>query len=432
MSNTDTPFAPLTGSADLVLRKAQRYEELGVAIARSVVTLQHISDADENKSKAVSALKESAANVARDIGKAQERYSRTAASLIVYAGVLKTAQDDALAAISSIRHAEGELATARTNKANAANAAVAVGADQAANQKIADSMADSFDDRSTELHATQDLWHAARELKAAAARVAAESIDGVVNGDVGGQLNDSWWDDVGKIKNAITKICEIAGVLSIFLAWVPILGAVLVGLAALGAIIALVDASVKLSRGEGSVSGVVFAAIGVVLAAFGGKLVSYLGKLAKFTSAGSLAGRASKTQGLYAPVFKKVFGVASKNAAKKELVRLTSFKGAMKEILQSPFDLKLGRGSSLSQQWLAGAKTGVGEFAHNPLKLNTRDMPWSHLTTGAKVALCVLDIRQVGGSLETIVNNTTDRDVALKPESLLKGAANAVESAVRR
>ena len=71
MSNTDTEFNKLTGDADLVLAKSRRYEELGQAIARSVSTLKRISEGDGQKSQAIDALKDSAKNVARDIGKAE-------------------------------------------------------------------------------------------------------------------------------------------------------------------------------------------------------------------------------------------------------------------------------------------------------------------------------------------------------------------------
>ena len=435
MSNSDTAFNNLTGDADVVLAKARRYEELGLAIARSVTTLHRISEADENKSKAVAALKESAENVARDIGKAQERYSLTATALIAYSGKLKTAQDDAVTAISTISQAEGEVSAAGTKKTQADQKAEAAGDDQAVNQKAAENMADSYDTRVHELGVAQGLWHAARAAKDAAAKSAADDINDVVTGDVGDKLNDSRWDDWGSVLDAIKVVCEWAGVLAIFLSWVPILGAVLVGLALLGAVIALIDASVKLQRGEGSLSDVIFAAVGVVLAAFGGKLVTYLAKAAKAKSAGALAFRASKSKGLYAGQFKKVFGV-TKTAARAELKSLTSFKGAAKEIFQNPFESKLGAGSNLAEKWLAGAKTEGLDALKNPLKLKSVDMPWGDLTAGAKVTLVVLDARQVGGSIEKLMNDpgnlNTEGDIKLRPESLLKVASNGVEGLVTR
>ena len=435
MSNRDTAFNNLTGDADIVLAKARRYEELGLAITRSVATLHRIAQADENKSKAVDALKKSAENVARDIGKAQERYSLTAAALISYSGKLKTAQDDAVTAISAIAQAEGDVSAARANKAQADQKAETTGEDQAVNRKAADSMADSYDDRVQELGVAQGLWHAAREAKDAAAQSAASEIDDVVNGEVGDKLNDTVWDDMRSVLDVIKVVCEWAGVLAIFLSWVPILGAVLIGLALLGAMIALIDASIKLQRGEGSLSDVIFAAVGVALAAFGGKLVTYLAKVAKAKSAGALAFRASKTKGLYAGQFKKVFGV-TKTAARADLKNLTSFKGAAKEIFQSPFESKLGAGSNLAEKWLAGARTEGLDALRNPLKLKSVGMPWADLTGGAKVTLVVLDARHVGGSVEKLMNDpgnlNTDGDIKLRPDSLLKAASNAVEGAVTR
>jgi hypothetical protein len=429
--STDTEYNTLTGDATVVLRKAQRYEELGRAIARSVLTLGNIAQADGNKSKGVSALKDSAADVARDIGKAQERYSLTAEALLGYAGKLQVAQDDAITAISAITAAEGEVSTAAAKKNAAEAKAELPGEDQAVKQRAADAAGDDFAGAATALAHAHGLWRAARKLKDDAARHAAGQIDDVVNGKVGDQLNDSWWDNLGDIKAGLLKVCEIAAVLSIFLSWVPVLGAVLIGLALLGALVTLVDASIRLSRGEGSLSDVIFAAVGVVLAAFGGKIVSYLAKLAKFKSAGVLAKvRPGKEGFLNRKAFKTVFG-ASKNASRQELKTLTSFKGAMKEIVQSPFDLKLGTGSTMLDKLRSGAKLNFAEFYQNPLKMKVAEMPFEHMTRGAKVTLGVLDYRQVAGSFQTATNAFVGSDISMKPESVLKDVSNAVESRIR-
>src|SRR5690606_41834779 len=58
--------------------------------------------------------------------------------------------------------------------------------------------------------------------------------------------------DLGVVLDWVKVGCDIAAVLSIFLAWVPILGQVLLVLAAIGAIIAIVDAAIKFANGEGS------------------------------------------------------------------------------------------------------------------------------------------------------------------------------------
>ncbi|MCU1442711.1 MAG: hypothetical protein JWQ59_861 [Cryobacterium sp.] len=431
MSATDTEFNPLTGDAEVVLAKARRYEELGEAIARSVITLKKLSEADEQKSDAIAAVKESAANVARDIGLAQERYSLTAQALLTYGAALGDAQDDAVRAISAIATAEVELSDARTARSAAETAAETPGEEQSANQKAADTADEAYQLRMVELGAAQGLWRAAKELKDAAATTAAGSISDVVNGKVGGQLNDTPWDDISKLKGILQVVCEIAGVLAIFLAWVPILGAVLIGLAILGAVIALVDASVKLSRGEGSLSDVIFAAVGVVLAAFGGKLVAHIAKLANVKSAAKVASIAKGKDGyLNSKGFTKVFG-ASKSATRQDLRNITGFKAGLKETLKNPFELKMGTGSSFNQRWVNGFKTGQSEFLLNPWKLKSIDAPLDQLTTGAKITLGVLDFRTVGGTLQTAAG-AAGVDISFKPESMLKDVANAAEAKITR
>ena len=430
MSNTDTEFNPLTGDADVVMAKARRYEELGLAIARSVTMLGSISEGDAQKSQAIDALKESAKNVARDIGKAEERYSLTATALIGYAGKLKTAQDDAVAAIAAIAAAEGDVTDAQ-NASNVANTnAEAQGAEQAANQKIADTAADSVTASAQGLTAAHSLWHDARNSKNDAASAAAAQIDDVVNGKVGDKLNDSWWDNHSGILDAIKTICAIAGVLAIFLAWVPILGAILIGLAILGALMALVDAGIKYQRGEGSLTNVIFAAIGVVLAAFGGKLVSYIAKLAKFKSAATLTGLRPGQQGfLNSKGFKTVFGV-SKQSARTELKSLTSFKGGLMQIVQNPFSMKLGSGNNLAAKWLSGARTEYVTMAGNPFRLTSTDAPLASMTNGAKVTIGILDYRQIAAPGEKLAD-AFGLEIPAKPETILQNASNLVESKIR-
>ena len=97
-------------------------------------------------------------------------------------------------------------------------------------------------------------WHDALEDKNTAAGVAISAITEVVSGKKNHGLAHGLWDDfVGSDFFKIVKtVCDWAGVLAIFLSWVPILGQFLIVLAAVGASLAIVQAAVKLSEGNGS------------------------------------------------------------------------------------------------------------------------------------------------------------------------------------
>ncbi|MFP3513504.1 hypothetical protein SB775_28845, partial [Peribacillus sp. SIMBA_075] len=81
---------------------------IGEAIQRSVKELDKIHDMSGYRSQAVSKLQEMSKDTADDIGKAKDRYSKTAAALLTYAGELREAQDDADKAIALIQQKQGE------------------------------------------------------------------------------------------------------------------------------------------------------------------------------------------------------------------------------------------------------------------------------------------------------------------------------------
>ena len=139
-----------------------------------------------------------------------------------------------MSAISAIGSADSDVAAAESGRIRANLNAEAPGADQVANAKAAAVAEDTLTASTHALGSAHELWHTARQRKDDAASVAESEIDDVVNGKVGGELNDSAWDDLKSFNDTLKVICEVAGVLSIFLAWVPILGAVLIGLAILG------------------------------------------------------------------------------------------------------------------------------------------------------------------------------------------------------
>lgn len=412
----DSAFNPLTGDPTLVKTMAERYQRIAYAIERSVATLEAMRDGDQQTSKALDQLHDSVENVARDISKARERYALTAGALLDYAIEFRAASDEADTAITALDAARSEATTAAYLLHNAREAAEEPDADPASSAQTVKDRQESYSAATDAVAAAEAAWYAARDKKDGAAGVAEQAIDDVVNGEVGDQLNDSWWDNAGDFLDWVKLACEIAAVLAIFLSWVPILGQVLLALALLGAIIALVDACVKLSRGEGSIADVVFAAIGVVLAAFGGKALAYLGKLTKMKGFAAIAKNTKfKPWG-----FKNISGITKANMP-GELAKLQSWSGFMNEVVKKSF---------------MPAKP-FGEFIKNPLGLQLIDdvMDLTRLSTSAKVVLMVIDVQTVTSKAEKIVNFASGQDLPQSPQSLildgLQAGANGVEHAVR-
>lgn len=270
----DSPYLPLEGDpADLAWR-ARRYQEIGEAITRTVATLHAIGDDHAMTSRAVDALRTSAKDVGDDIDKAKDRYTHTAVALQTYAAALRSAQDAARAAIARIeaaqRNAEDTQAAARRT-AHAAAAADA--ADQADAQRRADDAAWAAGQAELALQAAQREWHDALVEKQTAARTAIAAIVDVVDKHNNG-LADPWWQKVlSEVYQLVKTVCEWAAVLSIFLAFVPGLGELLMALTAIGSVITLIEATVKLVQGDSSWGDFAMAAAGVALTLFGGKLI---------------------------------------------------------------------------------------------------------------------------------------------------------------
>lgn len=436
---SDTEYQPLTGDPDLLQRKAQHYSSIADAITRSVSTLKKINDIDSMKSKATTALENKAEDVANDIEKARDRYAVTAKALLTYSGHLRHAQDAANTAITHINEKQTEAETAQ-RRATAAtqDTETAAEADKSSAQTTADRAGDAATSANSALSSAHGEWHAALAVKNDAAAVAVQSIHDVVDGKHTNGLKDGFWDNWGDL---IKKICEVAGFLSIFLSWVPILGAILVGLAILGALITLTESIVAFANG-GSFTDVVFAAVGVVLAAFGGKFVAYLGKLTKFSAASKVMTKGDNF--LNSKGFKTVFGeskAALKGGKLKPLFKEgPGFKTMMKDI-RNPFDLKLGSGKTFIAKYSNGFAEQWAKTLKNPLGLQTKEMGMKIFSeaplSGAKVAMVAMDGRSILVKADKLWNFPDsnffggDHQIMVSPDKTLQRANNAAESTIR-
>lgn len=443
---TDHEFEPLAGDEALLRRKALEYGEIANAITRSVNTLKRIKEVGEMKGKAVNALRDSIGSVAADIDKARDRYAGTSSALVTYSYALGHAQDAAGTAISHIHVRLTEASQAHHRAANLNDQVpTATDGEKADARTAADRAADTAATADAELRAAHQEWHAALAIKNDAATVAVSAIKEVVDGKKSNGLNDTLWDDWGKgFVDVLKTVCEIAGFLAIFLSWVPILGAVLVGLAILGALITLIESIVKLVNGQGSITDVIFAAVGVVLAAFGGKLAAYLAKLVKVQAITRFA-RKGSSDFLKSGAFKTMFG-KTKTSMLQDPKLASAFReqgfGSMMKDIRNPFDLKLGSGSNLWARVKDGVVTEGIKAAKNPLGLKsvTGDMSvegriagiLSHSPTSeAKVALVVLDARSVADKVEKVADTVFGVDLTLKPESILRAGVDQVENSIR-
>lgn len=279
----DVEYTVLAGDPDIVRDKGREYEALAAAIRDSVRTLDDIVSQVEQKSLAMEATRGMASDVASDIRKATERYEKTGEALVLYAEELRRAKDDSTTAVLAMGSIEGELVSARStlvSRQEEYETARAGGdPDEIANaRRRRNNTRDEVSTLEGGLEVQRRAWEQARDAKVIAAAAAVSAINDVVEGDGGKELNDSNWDKFSVVLDVVKFICDIAAILSIFLAWVPILGQVLVVLAAIGAILAIIDAGIKWANGEGGFGDFLGALVLGVLALFGGKIIGVLAK----------------------------------------------------------------------------------------------------------------------------------------------------------
>ncbi|PFG44596.1 hypothetical protein ATJ88_3326 [Isoptericola jiangsuensis] len=334
----DTQWEELDGSATLVRSKADRYTAIADAIQRSTKALDSIVTEISTKSLAMDETRNLAETVRESIDKAQLRYHEAGDALSTYADGLEAAKDRANPAARELRRLRDELSTARTRAwaaqtdvdslpatATPEERAEATGASTRAGNHVGDLEA--------QVTHQENEWTAGHQAKDSAARKAASQIEEVVTGKLAHGLKDGFWDKAGEVWDGVYKIvkivCDVAGILAIFLSWVPILGQVLLVLAAVGAILAVVNAVFNAARGKGSWWGVVGAAALAVLSLFGGKAISAIAKYSKARIVVQSAGRMSPR------VAKATFGTTTLKSTRKVFAMTTGQR--VTGVLKSPF-----------------------------------------------------------------------------------------------
>jgi hypothetical protein len=334
----DAQWQELEGSSYLVISKGEKYAAIADAIQRSTRALDQIVDEIDTKSLAMDETRKLAETVKESIDKARDRYHETGEALKAYGSALDAAQDKADPAARELRRLRDELSTAQ-GQASSAGAAVDdlpsnATPEERAEATSAQSRADGrVSDLTSSIGYWEGEWSDGKQQKDDAASTAISRIEEVVTGKNTHGLEDGFWDKAGEVWDSVYKvvkvICDVAGILAIFLSWVPILGQILLVLAAVGAILAVLDAVFKAVRGDGSWWGVLGAAALGALTLFGGRAVTALAKYAKARTVVQSAARMSPR------VAKSTFGTATLKSSRK--IFAMSKGQRVTDVLKGPF-----------------------------------------------------------------------------------------------
>lgn len=289
----DTQWEELDGDGSLLKTKGQAYVDIADAIVRSMGALNNITDQIDNKSLAMDKTRKVATDVRDSIKNAEGRYRETGAALVDYGTALIAAKGEADPAAQMLRTLRDEYDTAQAS-ASAAEDAVedlpdnVSDADKSDAERQATSAGGEASRIAGEIAKYESQWQGGKDDKDTGARNAVSRIDEQFERDEAADFTDGFWDNVGQVWDAVYKwvkiVCDIAGVLAIFLSWVPILGQVLVALAAIGAVLAIIDSALKYARGQIGLGGLLVGVGLGVLSLAGGKIATHLTKVVKLRS----------------------------------------------------------------------------------------------------------------------------------------------------
>lgn len=306
---SDTQYRKLEGNPDLVRAKGIAYQNIADAIEDAVGALDKIVDDQGTTAQSMTKTRALAGDVRDDIKKATARYRVTGDALVAYAPALDSAISTSETAATRIDELQSQLYDAIIAKSNADGQVDdlpndATPADKADANSAATSAGNRVESLQSSLTYWKGEWESAKQAKDTAARTARNKIDEQFERDSKNDLEDGFWDKVKDVLSSIYKvfkiICDIAGILAIFLSWVPILGQILVVLAAIGSILTILESVVKFAKGEigwgGLLLGVGLGLVGL----FGGKLATNLGKVAKARAVTNAVSRTNSTSRLAA------------------------------------------------------------------------------------------------------------------------------------
>lgn len=283
-----TDFSDLSGEPASLKTYATRYLSIADAIQSASAALKAVGEgSDSMVSLSVDAIRAKAKTGGEDIAQAESRYRTTAQALLTYSTALEAAQDKAKEARADHETAKGNQTAAQAKADEFADKALVPGADQAGDSRSATAWENQASLLASSVGAAETKYNEAVADKEAAGNIAADAIEQIISDD---GISDSWWD---KLVDFCEKIGDWVAIAALLLSWVPILGQVLLAVAAIISIIKLIDSLIKFASGEMTLGEVVAAAVGVVLSIVGGKALMVAIKGLKTLRKGSKAIKAA-------------------------------------------------------------------------------------------------------------------------------------------
>lgn len=248
---------PIPGDHSRVDLIGRMYVGTADSILRAAENLRTALEPDFGESEAVDAIREVAGDVADRVSRAEDRYRKVGDAMVVYAAVLRVAQEESLTALTSgdaaesaARHANN-MANYYQNQVENPNTPPANIASHTESQTTWQNQAASAQQNLTAAIGTLQTAIGKRD---AAAATAITSIENIGNS---GDLNDSAWDNivqwVQENKELIDLIVDIVGYIAtavmIVALFIPGLNVIVGIIATIATIVTLANVALQVAAG---------------------------------------------------------------------------------------------------------------------------------------------------------------------------------------
>jgi hypothetical protein len=430
-------YDKLAGEPGHLQQMAQHYLDIANAIRDSVTALKAIGDDSQNQSQSTDALKKQANDLADDIDKAENRYRVTARALLDYVPHLSKGQSDSEHPAQQIAYWEKKAAETGqayhqlqnplpfnsspfpggSNPVPSTSNPFSPDYDKDKAKADLDAAKGDADHAAHQLAYWQGQWEDAAAIRNTAAGTAKDKIHDVVFNHNNGLKNPThhWWSDAFHwVADHWDQIVKWAGVASLLLGWVPILGQILTAFTVLASIVQLVR-DIKDGKGWKAITGDI---VGLALSVVGGPAIKYLSKVGKLGAMTKVIKGGSPWN--YSSGFTKTFG----GSVIKGIVKPTEMEGVASKGLKSfgkelytPYVPKSG---SISGEFSKFVHSGGGlsiPKLSSATSFSGGMKVLGEMGTPTKIALVANDVRKVAGNAGTIWNtgdSFAHRDFGLK------------------
>lgn len=298
---------PVPGNPDRVASLGKKLRKTAEELERQVRNLKAVSEVDSWDADAGREFRKKAEGCLGKLKAARKRYETAADALgdkvVEVGGGYQDKVHGPMTNYASDLNRAQEIAEEARRQAQAAEQDGNVARSKVANEED-DSKKRRFEDQQSAaddaLKAAREKLEEAKRIRDSAAKRAREAIDDVISND---SLKDGFWDSLlDDIAEVMGVIATVAGVLSLLVGWIPVIGQALAGvlgtIALLASLVGFLCTTILYLRGQKDLMDLGEAALGFMMIGVGKAFSKIAGKYAGAVLKRLNGMKSSKTPGV--------------------------------------------------------------------------------------------------------------------------------------